>query len=107
MIKSRMLLEHVRILLDCLLILILLLVLAPTAQGALVKPVQSASVIAEPIAEWPADISTNIANLSLERALYSPGQVTLDNATTAAMFAAENAALTLLQYNLGLPLVRH
>ena len=71
MIKPRVLLGYIRTLLDCLLILVLLLVLAPEAQAALVRPVQSALVIAVPIAELPADISANLTNYFPEYALGS------------------------------------
>jgi hypothetical protein len=83
--------RRLRMLLDALLVLILLLLIAGRNPGAQNTVAQAQAVYSQPA---PAG------------ALPAPDNLpALDNHTLAAMIAAENAALTLPQYLLELPLL--
>ncbi len=96
---------RLRTLLDCCLVLLLILLI--TAQG---QPVQAQTRL-QPLAAGglatgplPAP-QTAAAILGLPGESPSSGLTSLDNNTLAALIAAENAALTLPQYWINLPVI--
>jgi hypothetical protein len=96
--------RRLRTLLDCLLILLLILVLSAQDQlvlGQVRQPLSAGAQAADSsLFPSPALVDQGLANEP-----QPAGQAPQDNNTLAAMIAAENAALTLPQYLVGLPVV--
>ena len=94
-----------RIILDCVLVLLVVLLAVAGYRPARAGDDRQAFSVSAPVADSTALRDSQSATARASSVNPSPDQPLLDNNTLAEIIAAENAALTLPQYLVDLPMV--